>query len=168
MTMVGGPRDCRPSDVVRAIRAVRAAGVENPSVRIRTPTGTEYFFGGEVGASKPKKFVGGIPDPGLKTSDPVRASASLAKGGEAAMGDRGVRAALAKGGATKMFGRGDRTIAAREDSAGKQQPGSTAHKTSSRGSMLAEGGSRHGMFGKQVAGPAQGGRTGKGQSAATS
>ena len=81
---------------------------------------------------------------------------------------RPLRADLAEGGATKMAGKGDRTTTAPEDSAGKQQPGSTAHKTSSRGSMLAEGGSRHGMFGKQVAGPAQGGRTGKGQSAATS
>jgi len=115
-------------------------------------------------ASRPKKSV---PDPGLKTSDPVRGSASLKKGGEAAMGDRGVRAfPLAKGGDTKVAGRGDHTTTAPEDSAGKQQPGSTAHKTSSRGSTLAEGGSRHGMFKEQAADPAPTGRTAKAQSAA--
>src|SRR5262249_4986862 len=45
--MVGRPRDFRHRDVVNAIRAARAAGID-PSVRIRTPTGPEYFSGGEV------------------------------------------------------------------------------------------------------------------------
>ena len=85
-------------------------------------------------ASKPKKSV---PDPGPKTSR------TIGKGGPPSMGGRGVHAPLAKGGATSMHGRGDRTKTAPEDSAGKQQPGSTAHATSSRGSRLAEGGKGH-------------------------
>src|SRR5262245_12377882 len=92
MAMVGRPRDFRHHDVVRAIRAVRAAGVENPSVRIRTPAGVEYHFGGEVK---------GVPDPGPKVGDPVRDSASLRKGGKGSFGDLGVRAfPLAKGGSS--------------------------------------------------------------------
>ena len=78
-----------------------------------------------------------------------------------------LRADLAEGGETSMHGKGDRTNTAPEDSAGEQHPGGTAHKTSSRGSMLAEGGGTK-MFKRQAAEPAQGGRTGKGQSAATS
>jgi hypothetical protein len=80
---------------------------------------------------------------------------------------RPLRANLAEGGETSMHGKGDRTKTAPADAAGKQQPGSTAHKTSSRGSMLAEGGDTP-MFKRQAADPAQGGKTGKGQSAATS
>ena len=73
-------------------------------------------------------------------------------------------APLAKGGDTKMAGRGDRTTTAPEDSAGKQAPGSTAHKTASRGSILAEGGKGH--LGKQAADPAPPGRTAKPHGAA--
>jgi|SRR5215831_6107576 len=162
MAMVNRPRDFRHHDVVRAIRAARAAGID-PSVRIRTPTGTEYFFGGEVGASKPKR----VPDPGPKSGTAVRTSASLAKGGEASMGDLGVRAfPLARGGDVAMHGKGDRTVTAAENSAGTQKPGGTAHATTSRGSALAEGGSRSGMFKEQAADSAPAGRTAKAKSAA--
>jgi hypothetical protein len=78
-----------------------------------------------------------------------------------------LRAALAQGGETAMHGQGDRTKTAPADAAGTQQPGSTAHKTSSRGGLLAEGGSRHGMFREQAADPAPAGRTAKPKSAAT-
>jgi hypothetical protein len=68
MAMVNRPRDFRHHDVIRAIRAARAAGIDSPSVRIRTPGGTEYYFGGgEVKEAPPKK------------STPLRAK--LAEGG---------------------------------------------------------------------------------------
>jgi len=76
--MAGRPRDFRHHDIVRAIRAARAAGID-PSVRIRTPAGTEYFFGGEVkGAPETRGRVG--------------------KGSQN-------RAPLAEGGKTHMLGR---------------------------------------------------------------
>jgi len=103
-------------------------------------------------ASKPKKSA--VPDSGPKT---------LRTFGK---GARGVHAPLAKGGATSMAGRGDRTTTAPEDSAGEQRPGSTAHKTSSRGSLLAEGGSQR-MLKRQAADPAAGGHTSKTKSAAS-
>src|SRR5262249_29968977 len=59
-----------------------------------------------------------------------------------------------------MHGKGDRTKTAPEDSAGEQRPGSTAHKTSSRGSVLAEGGSER-MLKRQAADPSSPGHTGK-------
>src|SRR5262245_26652443 len=86
MAMVNRPRDFRHHDVVRAIRAVRAAGVENPSVRIRTPAGTEYFFGGEVKEAVPKvrgKTSASVRDPDAvsKGSLPGSQKAPLAEGG---------------------------------------------------------------------------------------
>ena len=77
--MVGRPRDFRHHDIVRAIRAVRAAGIDSPSVRIRTPGGTEYFFGGEVkgGAKTASVSKGSLP------GDQNRAP--LAEGGKARM-----------------------------------------------------------------------------------
>ena len=49
MAMVNRPRDFRHHDIVRAIRAARAAGIDSPSLRIRGPSGTEYYVsGGEV------------------------------------------------------------------------------------------------------------------------
>src|SRR5262245_24219313 len=131
MAMVNRPRDFRHHDVVRAIRAVRAAGVENPSVRIRTPTGTEYFFGGEVRADVPK--IRG------KSTTPVRSPDTVGKGD---LSGSKVQAPLARGGNTPMAGKGDRTITASSDAAVTQQPGSTAHKTSASGGKLTMGGSR--------------------------
>jgi hypothetical protein len=107
-------------------------------------------------ALKPKKSA--VPDPGPKTSRAV------GKGGPPSMGGRGVHAPLAKGGATSMHGKGDRTTTAPTDAAGTQHSGSTAHKTSSRGSLLAAGGKGH--LGKQAADPAPPGRTAKANSAA--
>ena len=135
--MANQPQPFRQHHLTRALRAAKAAGMDNPSVKVRLPSGVEFHIGGEVPTPKPKK------------STPLRAE--LAKGG----------------GSNKMHGRGDRTRTAPEDSAGKQQPGSTAHKTSSRGSVLAEGGSRHGMFRERAADPAPAGRTAKSKSAAT-
>jgi len=65
-----------------------------------------------------------------------------------------------------MHGKGDRTKTAPEDSAGEQRPGSTAHKTSSRGSVLAEGGSER-MLKRQAADPSSPGHTGKSHDAAS-
>jgi hypothetical protein len=56
---------------------------------------------------------------------------------------RARRADPAKGGSgpnQHMFGRGDRTKTAPGEQASKQQPSSTAHKTSGRGEKFAEGG----------------------------
>jgi len=79
--MVNRPRDVRHGDVVRAIRAVRAAGVENPSVRIRTPAGTEYYFGGEVKARGKTSASVRDPDAVSKGSLPGSQKAPLAEGG---------------------------------------------------------------------------------------
>jgi hypothetical protein len=103
--------------------------MDNPSVKVRLPSGVEFHIGGEVPTASPKK------------SKPLRAT-------------------LAKGGDTSMAGRGDRTKTAPEDSAGKQHPGSTAHKTSDDGGKFAEGGKER-MFPKQAAQPAKAGQTGK-------
>jgi hypothetical protein len=79
--MVNRPRDFRHHDVVRALRAARAAGVENPSVRIRVPSGTEYYVsGGEVVAP-------------AKKSKPLRAD--LAEGGGLKMMGKGDRTVAA-------------------------------------------------------------------------
>jgi len=75
--MVNRPRDFRHHDVVRAIRAARAAGIASPSVRIRTPGGTEYYVsGGEVVAPVKKS---------------KQSSAEFAEGGSAKMAGRGDR-----------------------------------------------------------------------------
>jgi len=86
--MVNRPLDFRHHDVVRAIKAVRAAGVENPSVRIRTPAGIEYHFsGGEVkGQGVPKvrgKTATSVRDPDAVSKDSLSGSqqAPLAEGG---------------------------------------------------------------------------------------
>ena len=114
----------RVHHIARAFRAAERAGIKNPHVRVTLPGGGELH-------------VHGVPDPGPKTSSSVRTSASLAKGGKGSMGDIGVRAfPLAKGGNTPMAGRGERTVTAASDAAGKQQAGSTGHKTASRGSKL--------------------------------
>ena len=128
--MANQPQPFRQHHLTRALRAAKAAGMNNPSVKVRLPSGVEFHIGGEVPTAPSKK------------STPLRAT-------------------LAKGGDTSMAGRGDRTKTAPEDSAGKQQPGSTAHKTSSRGSMLAEGGKGQHMFPKQAAQQAKAGQTGK-------
>src|SRR5262249_44391876 len=52
MAMVNRPLDFKHHDVVRGLRAARAAGIDSPSLRIRTPAGVEYHFGGEVAAPK--------------------------------------------------------------------------------------------------------------------
>src|SRR5262245_42998911 len=110
--MANTPQPFRQHHLTRALRAARAAGMDNPSVKVRLPSGVEFHIGGEVPTAPSKR--------------------STQK-----------NAALAEGGKTSMLGRGDRTKTAPTDAAGKQQPGSTAHKTSSRGSILAEGGLQH-------------------------
>src|SRR5262249_49319504 len=112
------PRDFRHHDVVRAFRAARAAGVENPSVRIRTPTGTEYFFGGEVKADVPK--IRG------KLTIPVRSPDTVGKGD---LSGSKVQAPLARGGKTPMFGKNDRTNTSPADAANPQRAGVTGHRT---------------------------------------
>jgi hypothetical protein len=83
--MVGRPRDFRHGDVVRAIRAAKAAGIDSPSVRIRTPGGTEYFVGG-----------GSVEAPASKVRG--KAASSVGKGKEN-------RAPLAAGGKAHMLGK---------------------------------------------------------------
>src|SRR5262249_31484708 len=84
MAMVNRVRDFRHHDVVRAIRAAQAAGL--PGVRIRTPAGVEYHFGGEVkGGGKTAKAVRS-PDAVSKGSLPgAQKRAPLAEGGKARM-----------------------------------------------------------------------------------
>src|SRR5262249_43659831 len=109
--MVNRPRDFRHHDVVRAIRAATAAGIPNPSVRIRGPSGIEYYIsGGEVTAPETKK-------------------SKQPRGADSAKG----------GGSSAMLGGGDRTVSAPDDAAGKQQSGSTGHRTSGV-KKFAEGG----------------------------
>jgi len=51
--MANRPQNFKLHDVRRAIRAARAEGLANPSVRIRTPGGTEFYVsGGAVEAPK--------------------------------------------------------------------------------------------------------------------
>src|SRR5215471_7094054 len=100
-TMVNRPRDFRHHDVVRAFRAAQAAGVPNPSVRIRGVSGTEYHIGGAVEAPKKKAS---------KQHD-----ADFAEGGES----------------DRMFGKGDRTKVAPSEAANPQKPGGTGHRTGS-------------------------------------
>jgi hypothetical protein len=119
--MVNRPRDFRHHDVVRAIRAIRAAGVENPSVRIRTPGGTEYFFGGEVEAPVPK--VRG------KTAAAVRDPSSVSKGNLPGSQNR---APLAEGGSRHgMF---------KEQAADPAHPGRTGKPQSAADTKQASGG----------------------------
>src|SRR5262249_22611621 len=81
--------DFRHHDIVRAFKAARAAGIDSPSLRIRTPGGTEYHFGGEVKGQ-------GVPKVRGKTSTSVRDSSSVAKG--APPGSQ--KAPLAEGGSS--------------------------------------------------------------------
>jgi len=124
----------RQHEITRALRAAQAAGVKDNHVKIHLSNGTVLHVSGG----------GEVPTAPPKNSTPLRAT-------------------LAKGGETSMAGKGDRTTTAPTDAAGKQQPGSTAHKTSSRGSALAEGGKGQGqhMFPKQGAQQAKAGQTGK-------
>src|SRR6516162_6945155 len=83
MAMVNRPRDFRHHDVVRGLRAAKAAGIDSPSLRIRTPGGTEYYFGGgEVSAP-------------AKKSKQLRAE--FAEGGDTPMHGRGDRTITAHG-----------------------------------------------------------------------
>ena len=79
--MVGRPRDFRHHDVVRGLRAARAAGIDSPSLRIRTPAGTEYYFGGEVKARGKTSTSVRDPDAVSKGSLPGSQKAPLAEGG---------------------------------------------------------------------------------------
>ena len=124
------PHNFRHADVRRAFRAASAAGVQNPRIEVHLPTGGHLVIGS-----------GEVPTAPPKKAKPLRAD-------------------LAEGGATKMAVKGDRTTTAPEDSAGKQSSGHTGHSTSSRGSMLAEGGKGK-MFPKQAAQTAKAGQTGK-------
>jgi len=123
------PQPFRQHHLTRALRAAKAAGMDNPSVKVRLPSGVEFHIGGELPTAPSKK------------STPLRAD-------------------LAEGGSTKMAGKGDRTVTAGPDAAGKQHPGSTAHKTSSDGGRFAYGGDAR-MFPKQAAQTAKAGQTGK-------
>jgi hypothetical protein len=62
----------RLHDVRRALRAARAEGLTNPSVRIRTPGGAEYFIGGEVTAPKKHSRQAVAPPPATRRSGPSR------------------------------------------------------------------------------------------------
>jgi hypothetical protein len=128
----------RQHQITRALKAASAAGMRDPHMRITLPNGTVLH----VSAG------GEVPTPKPKKTAALRAD-------------------LAEGGDTSMAGRGDRTKTSDADAAGTQHPGSTAHKTSSRGSLLAAGGSRHGMLKRQAADQAPPGRTAKAQSAAS-
>jgi hypothetical protein len=120
MVMVGRPSDFRHHDVVRAIRAIRAAGVENPSVRLRTPGGTEYFFGGEVKADVPR--VRG------KATTPVRNPDAVSKGN---LPSSKARAPLAEGGTQHMAGK---------QAADPARPGRTGKPQSAADTKQASGG----------------------------
>jgi hypothetical protein len=114
--MVNRPRDFRHHDVVRAFKAARAAGVDNPSLRIRTPTGTEYFFGGEVKADVPRVRGKATPD-------------AVSKGN---LSSGKMRAPLAEGGSRHgMF---------KEQAADPARPGRTGKPRSAADTKQASGG----------------------------
>ena len=74
--MANRPANFKLHDVRRAIRAARAEGMTNPSVRIRTPGGTEFYVsGGEVTASK-KHTTAAVAKP-----PPTRAAGKSRRGG---------------------------------------------------------------------------------------
>ena len=105
----------------------------------------------------------GIKDPHVRITLPGGGELHVSGGGSVPEAppkkSKPLRADLAEGGSNKMHGHGDRAKTAPEDHSG--------HSTSSRGTALAEGGGTK-MFKRQAADPAQAGKTGKGQSAATS
>jgi hypothetical protein len=47
----------RQHQLTRALRAARAAGVANPSVRVVLPSGTQLFVGGGAVEAAPKKHT---------------------------------------------------------------------------------------------------------------
>jgi hypothetical protein len=110
----------RQHQLTRALKAARAAGGANPHVRVVLPNGTQLFLsGGEVEVPKKNHSV---PDPGPKSSSPVRSPASLARGGKEAMGDLGVRAfPLAKGGSSHGMVKRQAADPARPGRTGKPQ-----------------------------------------------
>jgi hypothetical protein len=113
--MVGRPREFRHRDVVTAIRAAKAAGIDSPSVRIRTPGGTEYFVGGGSVEAPASKVRG-------KTARDARNSSSVSKGD---------RAPLAEGGKAHMLGK---------QAADTAPPGRTAKTKSAAALKEASGG----------------------------
>jgi len=119
--MVGRPRDFRHRDVVSAIRAARAAGIDNPSVRVRTPAGVEYHIGGEVKADVPK--IRG------KSTTPVRSPDTVGKGD---LPGSKMHAPLAEGGSRHgMF---------KEQAADPARPGRTGKPRSTADTKQASGG----------------------------
>src|SRR5262245_45150203 len=81
MAMVNRPLDFKHRDVVRGLKAARAAGIDSPSLRIRTPGGVEYHFGGEVKARGKTSVSVRDPDAISKGSLPGSRKAPLAEGG---------------------------------------------------------------------------------------
>src|SRR5262249_31623526 len=110
--MVNRPRDFRHHDVVRAFRAARAAGVENPSVRIRVPSGTEYYVSGGAVEAPQKKSTpfakGGGREEMFGKGDRTRTSPTDAAGKQqpGGTGHRtgGDTKKLAKGGEIRAVG----------------------------------------------------------------
>jgi len=118
----------RHSDVVRGLRAARAAGLDSPTLRIRTPDGVEYHFsdGGEVAA--PKRGAD-VPRVRGKLATPVRSPNTVSKD---RLPGEGNRAPLAEGGSRHgMF---------KEQAADTAAPGRTAKVKAAAAFEQASGG----------------------------
>jgi len=108
--MVNRPLDFRHHDIVRAFKAARAAGIDNPSLKIRTAAGTEYHFGGEVKGQ-------GVPKVRGKTSTSVRDPDAVSKG--SSPGSQ--KAPLAEGGSSHGMVKRQAADPARSGRTGKPQ-----------------------------------------------
>ena len=99
--MANQPQPFRQHHLTRALRAAKAAGMDNPSVKVRLPSGVEFHIGGSV------------PDPGPKTSREIGRGDRSVTAVADAVGKKPSaehRALLAKGGSgpdQHMFGKGD-------------------------------------------------------------
>src|SRR5262245_35062785 len=116
--MANRPQNFKLHDVRRAIRAAQAEGLANPSVRIRVPSGTEFYVSG-----------GAVEAPKKKASK--QHDADFAEGGES----------------NRMAGRGDRTKTDTEDSAGPQTAGRTGSISKNNPKFAGGGGKKEGLGG---------------------
>src|SRR5262249_12840900 len=81
------PANFKLYDVRRAIRAARAEGLANPSVRIRTPGGTEFYVSGGAVEAPKKHTTAAVARP-----PPTRAAGRSRRGGGSPGRPQGIHA----------------------------------------------------------------------------